>query len=148
MATMKRLALFAAALSSTALAHPVGDPIPEAFHGVYARSSAACDDADEIALLAVTGNRLQDYEGGEYLVLGIEYSGSIEPSYDLVPKFNGRFLVRAETAIGEVDLQLVMETPNRLVRRPLSDAPVVDSSLDDRWYRCSAATLHGRQATE
>jgi len=122
--------------------HPLKDPIPAPFHGLYGRSAASCSDPEEIAFLSVTADQLAYYESDEFLVLGIAFEGSKGPM------FNGRFIARQETHIlGEGDLQLVLETPNRLVRYQLVDgtgepAPNIQR---DVWIRCPPSSLQARQ---
>lgn len=140
---MRHLLVAVAAIAATgAAAHPLRDPIPAAFQGLYGRSAASCNDPGEIAFLTVTADQLAFYEGDQYLLLGIAFEGS-------VPMFNGRFLTRGETQIlGEGNLQLAMETPDRLVRRELADGadePAADAERDV-WIRCPSDSVQARQA--
>jgi hypothetical protein len=117
-------------------AHPVGSLIPVEFHGLYARAPAACGDPNEIAFLRVSGDRLDYYEANEFLAMGIEFQGSTAKSLEAVPMFHGRFLVRSETQIGDIDLRLVMETPRILARYALLENGEVNEAEADRWFRC------------
>jgi len=121
------------------------DLIPPAFHGIYGRTAASCNDPDEIAFLAVSASQLSYYEADEYLMLGIAMEGSSGPM------LNGRFMSRMEGQIGgETNLQLILETPDRLVRLPLSengDDPAPGAERDV-WIRCPANSLQVKQARE
>jgi hypothetical protein len=126
------------AASTQSAAAPFGDPIPPAFRGTYARSVAGCSDKKELASLKVTEDHLAYYEADEYLLLGIAFEGSIGISPS-VPMFNGRFTVSQEAnLLGEMNLSLVMEKPNVLVRYALKEDGEPDESHADRWVRCAA----------
>lgn len=143
---MRQLPFVAVLIAATpSSAHPAGDLIPLPFHGLYGRTAASCDDPDEIAFLYVGASELTYYEADEYLLLGIAMEGPDGPV------FNGRFISRMETQIGsEENLQLALESPDRLVRLPLgqdADEPAPQAQRDV-WIRCPPTSLHARQARE
>jgi hypothetical protein len=130
-------ALLVTAPLQAAAGPPFRDAIPKAFWGTYARSAPACADSRELAYLKVTADQLAYYEADEFLLLGISFEGSMGSSRDVVPMLNGRFTARQETdLLGEVNLRLVLEKPNVLVRYRLGDDGQPDEAHPDRWIRC------------
>lgn len=142
MLAMRTLVLGGLIAATPAAGHPFRDQIPAAFRGLYGRTAASCNDPDEIAFLSVTADQLAYYEADEFLLLGISFEGPAGPM------FNGRFIAREETRIiGEGDLQLVLETPDRLVRYRLTDGadePAAGAQRDV-WIRCPSGSLQTRQ---
>jgi len=141
-AKMRNLVIGALIAATPAASHPFRDQIPAAFQGVYGRTAASCNDPDEIAFLSVTADQLSYYESDEFLLLGISFEGPAGPM------FNGRFIAREETRIiGEGNLQLVLETPDRLVRYQLADGadgPAAGAQRD-LWIRCPSGSFQARQ---
>jgi hypothetical protein len=140
---MRSLILGALIAATPAAGHPFRDQIPTAFQGIYGRTAASCSDPEEIAFLSVTADQLAYYESDEFLLLGISFEGPAGPM------FNGRFIAREETRIiGESNLQLVMETPDRLVRYQLADdaGEPAAGAPRDVWIRCPSGSLQTRQS--
>jgi hypothetical protein len=133
--------VFAVILPLPATAHPFGDAIPKAFQGLYSRSDTSCRDPKELAFLKITEDALHYYEADEYLVMGISFEGSSSKNSGLVPMLKGRFLAREEISIvGDIDLELVMATPTKLIRYGLQKDGEIDEKHADVWIPCPAGT--------
>lgn len=120
-------------------AKPLHNPIPDAFRGTFATALSDCDDPHGTELITVEAEGVHYYEGDDYLIIGIEFSGSSTKSRKHVPIFNGRYIGRMETQIlGEVNTRMEMETPNMLIRYLVKDGGELDQKPVDTWLRCPA----------
>jgi len=126
-----------ACLPAAAAAQPFHDPIPEEFRGTFGPSPGACNDRDGVELIEVAADGVHYYEGDDYLVIGVKFSGASTKSGNFVPLFNGRFTGRSETRLlGEVNARMEMETPDRLIRYALREDGEVNPEPVNSWVRC------------
>ena len=140
---MTRWPLLFVVLSVPMSAHakPLRDPIPAEFLGTFAPSLAQCREPYGVELILVESERIHYYEGDDFLLLGIEFSGSSTKSGNSVPLFNGRFTGRMETQLlGEVNARMEMETPNMLIRYVLKEDGEPDPKPVNVWVRCPSRT--------
>ncbi len=138
---MRRIvgALWIILLPSAAVAQPLHDPIPPEFRGTFAPKLADCGDPDGVELIEVAADGIHYYEGDDYLLIGIKFSGASTKSGKSVPLFNGRFTGRSETQfLGEMNVRIEMETPNLLIRYALKDDGEPDTKPANTWVRCPA----------
>ncbi len=113
------------------------DSIPVEFRGSFAPTAADCRDPSRVEVVEVAADGIHYYEGDDYLLLGIEFSGVSTRSGTFVPLFNGRFTGRMETQIlGEVNARMEMETPNLLIRYTLQENGEPSPSPVNVWVRC------------
>jgi len=133
-------ALWMAVLPSMAVSQPLHDPIPPEFRGTFAPKLADCADPDGVELIEVAADGIHYYEGDDYLLIGIKFSGASTKSGKSIPLFNGRFTGRSETQLlGEMNVRMEMETPNLLIRYALKDDGEPDIKPANTWVRCPAA---------
>ena len=133
-------ALMTVCLASAAGAQPLHDPIPPEFRGTFAPKLADCSDPDGGELIEEAHDRIHYYEGDDYLLIGIKFSGASTRSGKSVPLFNGRFTGRSETQLlGEMNVRMEMETPNLLIRYALKDDGEPDAKPANAWVRCPVA---------
>lgn len=138
--------LAAAALAG---ADPLHDPIPKEFHGTFAPTLEACRIEDGVETVTVAADGVHYYEGNDYLLIGVSFSGSSTKSGGMVPLFNGRFTGRMEThLLGEVNARMEMETPDLLIRYRLKDDGEPDPKPVSTWRRCPSAAPSARQGAE
>lgn len=76
---------------TVATAQALHNPIPKEFRGTFAPKLADCSNPDGVELIEVTADGVHYYEGDDYLLIGIEFSGASTKSGRFVPLFNGRF---------------------------------------------------------
>lgn len=117
------------------------DGIPSAFHGTWAPSLAACRDADGVQQLSIDGESVNYYEGNDYLLLGIEFGGSMTKRGGSGILFNGRFTSRMETNIlGEHNIRMEIDDDNKnvLYRYPIGDDGEPIASREFRSVRCAS----------
>jgi len=133
-------ALWITVLPSMAVAQPLHDPIPPEFRGTFAPKLTDCADPDGVELIEVASDEIHYYEGDDYLLIGIKFSGASTKSGKSIPLFNGRFTGRSETQLlGEMNVRMEMETPNLLIRYALKDDGELDTNPANTWVRCPAA---------
>lgn len=121
-------------------AQPFHDPIPEEFRGTFAPTLADCRNEDRVDVIEVGGDGVHYYEGDDYLIIGVKFSGSSTKSGTFAPLFNGRFTGRMETQLlGEVNARMEMETPDTLIRYAIKDGGEVDPKPVNIWVRCPKA---------
>lgn len=127
-----------ACLPACVEAQPFHDSVPEEFRGTFAPTLADCRNEDGVEVIEVGEDGVHYYEGDDYLIIGIKFSGSSTKSGAFVPLFNGRFTGRMETQLlGEVNARMEMETPNTLIRYVLKDDGEVDPKPVNTWIRCT-----------
>lgn len=118
---------------------PLHDAIPKEFQGTFATDLKDCADPNGVELITINSSGVNYYEGNDYLLLGIEFSGSSTKSEKYVPLFNVRFIGRMETKIlGEVDARMEMETPDILIRYRLKEDGEPNPKPANIWRRCPA----------
>jgi hypothetical protein len=118
------------------------DPIPIEFRGTYAPTINDCKNSNGVELIEVAANGVHYYEGDDYLLLGISFSGSSTKSGKFVPLFNGRFTGRMETQLlGEVNARMEMETPDTLIRYVLMEDGEPNPKAVNTWVRCPAKLI-------
>lgn len=131
------IGLAIAFLPVAAAAQPFHDPIPEEFRGTFAPKVSDCSDPDGVELIEVAADGIHYYEGDDYLLIGVKFSGASSKSGEFVPLFNGRFTGRMETQLlGEVSARMEMETPNQLIRYALKEDGEVNPEPANVWVRC------------
>jgi hypothetical protein len=131
-------------LSALTLIAPIGaqaqalhDPIPEEFRGTFAPSLSHCRDPAGVEVIQVAADGVHYYEGDDYLLIGVNFSGSSTKSGRSVPLFNGRFTGRMETQLlGEVNARMEMENPNTLIRYALKADGEPNPTPVTTWVRC------------
>lgn len=124
-------------LTAFATREPLHDAIPKEFHGVFAPTPAECRSEDGVETVTVAADGVHYYEGDDYLLIGVAFSGSSTRSGSMVPLFNGRFTSRMETQIpGEVNARMEMETPDLLVRYRLGEDGEPEPKPVNTWVRC------------
>ncbi len=135
----KVLTILAALTPLSAQAQPLHGPIPEDFRGIYAPNLTHCRDNSSVEIIEVAADGVHYYEGDDYLLIGITFSGSSTKSGRFVPLFNGRFTGRMETQLmGEVNARLEMETPDTLIRYVLMEDGEPNPKAVNTWVRCPA----------
>lgn len=123
---------------------PFHQSIPVEFHGLFAPTAAGCRSDDGVEAISVAADGIHYYEGDDYLVIGVGFSGSSTKSGKMIPLFNGRFTGRVETQLlGEVNVRLEMESPNVLIRYVLKPDGEPDSNPVNTWVRCFAGSQRG-----
>lgn len=133
-------ASLALSVSAPANALPFHDSIPKEFWGTFAPSLPDCKAQYGTELAYVSADRIHYYEGDDYLIIGVAFSGASTKSGKSVPLFNGRFTGRMEDKLlGEINVRMEMETPNLLIRYVLRDDGEPDSKPSNTWVRCPAA---------
>ncbi len=124
-------------MPAVAVAQPFHDPIPIEFRGTFAPTLDACSDPDGVEQVEVAADDIHYYEGDDYLLIGVKFSGASTKSGEFVPLFNGRFTGRMETQlVGEVSARMEMETPNQLIRYALKEDGEVNTEPANVWFRC------------
>src|ERR1043166_77592 len=115
-----KLALLLGLTASAVGAEPFHDAIPKEFRGIFAPAQKDCRSKDGVEAITVDADGVHYYEGDDYLIIGVGFSGSSTRSGKMVPLFNGRFTGRTETRLlGEVNARMEMENPNLLIRYAL-----------------------------
>lgn len=121
-------------------AQPLRDAIPAEFIGTFAPTVAGCLNPDGVEIIEVAQDGIHYYEGDDYLLIGIAFSGLSTRSGNDIPLFNGRFTGRAETRLlGEVNMRMEMETPNLLIRYALDGDGDAVKPAANVWVRCRIA---------
>lgn len=123
--------------ASAAAAPPFHDAIPMEFRGSYGATAAACGDRDGVNRIKVDADGVQYYEGNDYLILGVSFSGASAKTGKFIPLFNGRFTGRMETQLmGETNVRMELEAPDLLIRYVLDDDGEPKATATDSWVRC------------
>lgn len=124
-------------LFGSAKAHPFHDSIPEEFRGTFAPTLPDCRTQDGVEAIEVAADGVHYYEGDDYLIIGVQFSGSSTKSGKFVPLFNGRYTGRSETRLlGEINARMELETPNTLIRYLLKENGDVEPKPVNTWIRC------------
>jgi hypothetical protein len=125
-------------VAAQAVAQPLHDSIPADFQGTFAPTLAACKSKEGVDLVQVAADGVHYYEGDDYLLIGIAFHGASTKSGKFVPLFNGRFTGRMEVQLlGETNVRMEMETPDKLVRYRLgADGDADPKEPVDQLIRC------------
>jgi hypothetical protein len=116
------------------------DSIPPEFLGTFASRVTDCADPDGVELIVIEADGVHYYEGDDYLLIGVKFSGASTRSGKSVPLFNGRFTGRMETQLlGETNARMEMETPDLLIRYALKEDGEPDPKPVNTWTRCPLA---------
>lgn len=139
---MKNIVLLGALLlcSTATGAEPFHDDIPEIFHGDWAATTLACNDPDGFEKISINAASITYPEGNDYLLIGIEMSGSLTRGNDWGTLFNGRYTSRAESMLmGEHNFRMEISerNPNVLYRYPIGLDGEAILSREARSVRCA-----------
>ena len=69
---------------------PYHDEISQVFRGSWAPTLADCRDAEGVNKVFIDGGSVNYYEGNDYLLIGIEFGGSMTKRGGSGSLFNGR----------------------------------------------------------
>lgn len=124
-----------------AQAKPFHDEISQIFRGNWAPTLADCRDPDGVNRFAVDGESVNYYEGNDYLLIGVEFLGTMTKRQGSGSLFNGRFTSRSESSIsGEHNIRMEIDDRdnNVMYRYPIGDdgEPVAEREVKD--VRCVA----------
>lgn len=117
------------------------DEIPELFRGTWSSTVLSYRDPDGVDRVFVDAESVNYYEGNDYLLLGIDFGGSMTKGGGSRKLFNGRFTSRSETNIlGEHNIRMEIDDDDRNVmyRYPIGDdgEPIAAREVKD--VRCPA----------
>lgn len=134
-------ALLATSIGGGAAGKSFHDPIPETFRGTWAPNAADCRDPDGVAQVFVDAESVNYYEGNDYLLIGVSFSGSMTKRGGSGVLFNGRFTGRTEAnLLGESNIRMEIDDrdPNTMFRYPIGDdgEPIAAREVKD--VRCPA----------
>ncbi|PCG07543.1 hypothetical protein COA17_17715 [Sphingomonas ginsenosidimutans] len=140
---MRNLAIIApllvAFVGGSAAGKSFHDPIPEAFRGTWAPAAADCRDEDGVNKVFVDAESVNYYEGNDYLLIGVSFSGSMTKRSGSGVLFNGRFTGRTEAnLLGESNIRMEIDDrdANTMYRYPIGDdgEPIAAREVKD--VRC------------
>jgi hypothetical protein len=104
-----------------------------------AATAKDCADPDGVNNFVVDGESIKYYEGNDYLLLGIEFSGAMTKGSGSGSLFNGRFTSRSETIlVGESNIRLEIDDSNQsvLYRYPIGEDGEPIASREVKDIRC------------
>ena len=90
--------------------------------------------------MMIDSESMNYYEGNDYLLIGVEFSGSMTRPNGSGQLFNGRFTSRIETQLaGENDIRLEIDDSNTdvLYRYPIGDDGEPIASRGVKSIRCN-----------
>lgn len=138
-----RAFLIAAALSgpngSDAPVKPFHDEISLVFRGTWAPTLTDCHDPEGVNQVFIDGSSVNYYEGNDYLLIGVEFGGTLTKRGGSGNLFNGRFTSRAESnLLGENNIRMEIDDrdKNVIYRYPIGDdgEPIAAREVKD--VRC------------
>ena len=124
---------------SAAQAKPFHDEISKVFQGTWAPTLKDCQDPDGVNQVFIDGASVNYYEANDYLLIGVEFSGSMTKRGGSGSLFNGRFTGRSEAnVLGESNIRMEIDDrdKNVMYRYPLGNdgEPVATREVKD--VRC------------
>lgn len=125
--------------AASAEAKPFHDPMPVAFQGTWAPSFAGCNDPVGVDKFTIDSESVNYYEGNDYLLIGIEFSGAMTRRGGSGALFNGRFTSRLETALmneNNIRMEIDEKAPGVLYRYPIGDDGEPVAAREVRSVRC------------
>ena len=126
-------------ISTSAEAKPFHDSMPMAFQGTWAPSLAACKDRVGVDKFTIDSESVNYYEGNDYLLIGIEFSGAMTKRGEWGSLFNGRFTSRLETALmneNNIRMEVAEKAPDVLYRYPIGEDGEPIATREVRSFRC------------
>lgn len=128
-------------VAARAEAKPFHDIIPVAFQGICGPSLPGCNDPVVVDKFTIDGESVNYYEGNDYLLLGIEFSGAMTKRGGWGSLFNGRFTSRMETALmneNNIRMEIDEKAPDVLYRYPIGDDGEPIAAREVRSVRCKS----------
>jgi hypothetical protein len=125
---------------SAAQSKPYHDEISKIFRGSWAANLADCRDIDGVNKVVIDGGSVNYYEGNDYLLVGVEFGGTMTKGGGSGSLFNGRFTGRTETnLLGESNIRLEIDDSNKdvMYRYPIGDDGDPIAAREVRSIRCS-----------
>ena len=120
-------------------ARPFHDEISQVFRGTWAPSLAVCRDAEGVEQFVIDGESVNYYEGNDYLMIGLKFSGAMTKrggSGALLPRREGASCLREPVDHTGRDRDGVLLRPNNeVVPLVAVRAPVTGGDLDIRGDR-------------
>ena len=110
--------------ATSALARPFDNEISTVFRGTWAPTFAACRDPEGVEQFVIDGESVNYYEGNDYLLVGIEFFGSMTRRGGSGNLFNGRFTSRLESKlVGENNIRFEINEADKNVifRYPIGE---------------------------
>lgn len=120
-------------------ARPFHDEISQVFRGTWAPSLAVCRDAEGVEQFVIDGESVNYYEGNDYLMIGLKFSGAMTKRGGSGALFNGRFTSRMESRlVGESNIRMEIDDRNKdvLYRYPIGDDGEPIAAREVRDVRC------------
>ena len=113
--------------------------ISQVFRGTWAPTLKDCADPEGVNAFVIDGESVNYYEGNDYLLIGIEFSGAMTKGNGSGSLFNGRFTSRSETnLLGENNIRLEIDDDNKneLYRYPIGEDGEPIGSREVKDIRC------------
>lgn len=122
-----------------ATARPFHDEISSVFRSTWAPTLADCRDPEGVEQFVVDGESINYYEGNDYLLIGLEFSGAMTKRGGSGSLFNGRFTSRLETKlVGENNIRMEVDErdKNVMYRYPIGEDGEPIASREVKDVRC------------